>query len=87
MPSVIFKGDGWTTKNLRIKGQMQRKNERLDKKMMEMRGDGKYEGVVPNVAGERTDSWSDAQKLAKDRGLDAGSYDSIVDKERKGLTS
>jgi hypothetical protein len=66
---------------------MKRKNDRLDRKMAEMKADGKYPGVVPNVAGERTDTWAEAQKLAKDRGLAEGSYEPMVQKERKGLST
>ena len=40
--------------------------------------------LAPNVDGERVDSWSDAQKLAKSKGKSAESYEPLVQKEKKG---
>lgn len=34
--------------------------------------------LAPNVGGERTDSWGDAKKLARDKGLDTTYYDEKV---------
>lgn len=39
--------------------------------------------IAPNVAGHRTDTWSDAQKLAKEAGMNTASYQPYVDKEKK----
>lgn len=80
MCSVVFKGDGWCDKNLRIKKQMRAKNKKLDKKQKE-RWEGKVT-LAPNVDGERVESWSDAQKLAKSKGKSSGSYDGLVQKEK-----
>ena len=39
--------------------------------------------VAPNIAGVRYDSWSDAQKVAKEAGLNTESYKPWVEKEKK----
>lgn len=86
MPGLVFPGDGWTTKNLRIQRQMREKNARLDKKMTERRNDEVGMKLVPNVGGERVSSWSDAQKLAKDKGKDVSSYEPMVHREKTAKT-
>jgi hypothetical protein len=40
--------------------------------------------LAPNVDGERTDSWSDATKLAKSKGKDTSGYEKYARKERSG---
>jgi hypothetical protein len=39
--------------------------------------------VAPNIAGVETGSWSDAQKMAKEAGLNHESYTPWVEKEKK----
>jgi putative FmdB family regulatory protein len=80
MCSVVFKGDSWCDKNLRIKKQMRAKNKKLDKKQKE-RWEGKVK-LAPNVDGERVESWSDAQKLAKSQGKSTATYDKLVREEK-----
>ena len=46
-----------------------------------MKRDAPNVTLVPNVNGERVDSWSDAQKLAKDLGKNTESYNSLIKKE------
>ena len=83
--NMIFKGDGWSTKNERIKRQMRAKNKKLDARSNEMKRDTNVGGTLaPNVDGERVDSWSDAQKLAKSKGKNTDSYEPLVQKEKKG---
>lgn len=82
VPYVNFSGDGWATKNNRIAGQMRRKNARLAAREREMKGDGTMPKLVPNVGGERTESWRDAAKLAKDRGKDSSGYERLARKEK-----
>tara|TARA_B100000745_G_scaffold170759_1_gene111918 strand:- start:19330 stop:19500 length:171 start_codon:yes stop_codon:yes gene_type:complete len=36
--------------------------------------------LAPNVEGERVDSWSDAKKLASEKGYNTTEFDSKVDK-------
>lgn len=84
VPQIIFKGDGWMTKNGRVSAQMKEKNRRLDARQQEMKRETNVGGtLVPNVNGERVDSWSDAQKLAKDKGKNADSYTTLVEKEKR----
>lgn len=80
--SFILKGDDWPGKNLRVRSQMSSKNQRLDEKKKEMKGDGMVPKLVPNVNGERTDSWEEAKKLAASKGKDTTSYDPYVKKEK-----
>ncbi len=81
--STVLKGDGWAGKNMTISSQMARKNARLDIKQAEQLRDAPGMRLAPNVGGERVDSWSDAQKLAKDKGLNTNSYTPLVEKEAK----
>jgi predicted nucleic acid-binding Zn ribbon protein len=78
----VFKGDGWSTKNERIKKQMRKKNEKLDARQNEMKKDAPSVTLAPNVDGERVDSWSDAQKLAKSKGKSTESYEPLIAKEK-----
>jgi putative FmdB family regulatory protein len=39
--------------------------------------------VTPNIAGVETGTWSDAQKMAKEAGLNHESYTPFVEKEKK----
>ena len=80
--NFILKGDGWAGKNMRVKAQMREKNKKLDARTNEMKRDAPNVSLVPNVGGERVDSWSDAQKLAQSKGKNTASYDSLVSKEK-----
>lgn len=80
--NFILKGDGWPGKTLRINGQMDKKNERLDRKQGEMKRDAPGLKLAPNVEGERVDSWSEAQQLAASKGKDAQSYETLVRQEK-----
>ncbi len=80
---VIFKGDGWASKNGRVAKQMQEKNRRLAGKENEMKRDAPGMSLAPNVGGERVDSWSDAAKLAKSKGKQTGGYEKLARKEKQ----
>jgi hypothetical protein len=82
-PGMIFRGDGWASKNNRIAGQMKDKNKRLKGKEREQKGDGMIPTLAPNVGGEQTSSWAEAAKLAKDKGKDTSGYDRLARKETK----
>jgi putative FmdB family regulatory protein len=75
----VVKGDTstklWKETRLRHK-----KNADLELKQIERYGNGPK--LNPNVAGEATESWSDAQKLAKEAGIDPKTYDSYVASEK-----
>ena len=74
-------GDGFPGKNNRIAGQMVRKNRRIDLKQNEKKFYESPLTLVPNVEGERTDSWVDAAKLARDKGKDSSGYEKRAKKE------
>lgn len=74
-------GDDWPSKNERIKKQMVSKNRGLTTKQNERLRDQPHVTLVPNVNGERVDSWSEAQKLAASQGKEASTYEPMVKKE------
>lgn len=80
-PHVIFAGDDWASKNERVRKQQIDKNKKLDIKMNERKHDAPGVRLAPNVNGERVETWSDAQKLAKASGKNTASYDKLVRKE------
>jgi len=80
--NVVFKGDGWTSKNGRIAGQMRDKNQRLKAKEEQAKRDGVVPQLAPNVDGERTSSWDDAAKLAASKGKDTSGYKKMAAKEK-----
>jgi putative FmdB family regulatory protein len=77
-------GDGWASKNGRIKKQMAEKNRRLDAKQAEMKRDAPGMTLAPNVEGERVDTWSEAASLAKSKGKDSSGYEKRASKEKAG---
>jgi putative FmdB family regulatory protein len=81
-PGMVFKGDSWASKNGRIAGQMAERRKKAGIKQHELKMDGAVPTLAPNVNGERTASWSDAAKLAKDKGKDTSGYDKLARKEK-----
>jgi putative FmdB family regulatory protein len=81
-PGFILKGDDWPGKNHKISGQMRKRREKLKKKADAKHREAPVATLVPNVGGERVDSWDDAQKLARDKGKNADSYAPMVRKEQ-----
>ena len=71
-PSVHLKGDSWTGKLLKEKEYRNKKSKVLDRKQ---KVEHKADKVLPNVNGEVVSSWSEAKKLAKDKGYNTSSYD------------
>lgn len=65
----------------REKRQRTKKNAQLELKQMERYGKSGGQ-LVPNVEGEVTGSWSDAAKLARDKGKDSLTYASKAAEER-----
>lgn len=80
LDSVNFalNGDQWPGKAIKVRGQMAQKNKRLDARQKEHHAPI---SLVPNVGGERVDSWSEAKKLANDRGKETSLYDKYIRKE------
>jgi len=76
----IFKG-GTETIHYREKRLRKKKSEKLREKQEEHRANSPQ--IQPNIAGVRTDSWSDAQKMAKEAGMNHESYTPFVEKEKK----
>jgi len=74
-------GDDWPSKNERIKKQMAAKNRTLTTKQNERTRNQPHVKLVPNVDGERVDSWGEAKKLAESKGKDGASYEPMVKKE------
>ena len=72
MPSVHLKGDNWTGKLLKEKELRSKRSAVLDHKQ---RVEHRTDKVLPNVNGEVVSSWSEAKKLAKDKGYNTSSYD------------
>jgi putative FmdB family regulatory protein len=81
VPNFNLVGDDWPGKANRINSQMAEKNKRLSVRQAE--NHGPTPRLVPNVEGERTESWSDAAKLAKDKGKDTGGYERLASSEKK----
>lgn len=76
----IFKG-GTPSINWREKRNRLKKRKEIGKKQKEKHAMGPE--VAPNIAGVRTESWSDAQKMAKEAGMNHESYAPWVEKEKK----
>ena len=75
----IIKG-GTSTIHYREKRLREKKNEKLAVKQKQVHGEGPK--IQPNVAGMEVDSWRDAQKVAKEAGMNTESYEPWVQKEK-----
>jgi putative FmdB family regulatory protein len=64
----------------KVKRDRMKNNAELGMKQIERYGNGTR--LQPNVAGMETDSWSDAQKVAKEAGMNADSYEPLIEKEK-----
>ncbi len=82
----VLKGDAWPGKNIRIKGQMAAKNQRLSAKQNDKKRDASPVRLAPNVDGERVDSWAEAKMLAASKGKVTSTYDAQIRKEKRGDT-
>lgn len=80
--SFNLPGDGWASKNGRIKKQMAAKTAKFKARTEEQKRDAPPVSLAPNVDGEAVGSWAEAQKLAASKGKDARSYDKMVRKEQ-----
>lgn len=65
----------WKEKRYRKK-----KNADLGIRQIERYGSGPQ--LTPNVDGQEVNSWSDAKKLAKDKGKNTSSYDKYIQSEK-----
>ena len=78
LPEIIFKGEGYPSKTVRIAGQMRARQRRTRKKGFELPD----RQIIPNYEGEAADTWEGAKEIAKKKGapISEGS------KERRSLT-
>jgi len=76
----IFKG-GTETINWKEKRYRLKRSEQMAVKQEVHRAE--MPKVQPNVAGVELDTWSDAQKVAKECGLQSETYTPFVEKENK----
>lgn len=74
----VFSGDNWPGKALRVRRQMEEKNRKLDAKQRDRPAPI---ALVPNVEGERVETWLEARKLAASKGKNTSSYDPLVKRE------
>lgn len=79
--NFALNGDQWPGKAIKVRGQMVEKNKKLGIRQKEHHAVAK---LLPNVEGERVETWSEAKKLAADRGKETTSYDKYVRKEHGG---
>lgn len=79
---TVLRGDVWFGKNLTIKRQMAERRERVGRRERELSKDGPQFKLVPNVGGERVDSWQDAAKLAASKGKDTSGYTQRIGTEK-----
>jgi len=76
----IIRG-GTETINWKEKRHHLKKNEELKIRQIDRYGTGPK--IKPNVAGVEQESWSDAAKLAKEAGMNADSYQPMIEKEQR----
>lgn len=74
-------GDDWPSKAGRVNRQMNERSANAARRAATKERDKPTVTLVPNVDGERTDSWRDAQKLAASKGKDTISYELNIRKE------
>jgi putative FmdB family regulatory protein len=67
----------WKTKRDKMKGRAEMGVKQIDRY-------GMGPSIQPNVAGMEVDTWSDAQKVAKEAGLNTASYEPHIEKEQAG---
>jgi putative FmdB family regulatory protein len=75
----IIRGEA-PSKVIKEKRYRQKHNADLGVRQLEHWGSGPK--VVPNVGGEEVSSWSEASRLAKDKGLRTESYEPMINKEK-----
>ena len=61
---------------------MREKNKKLDARTAEMKRDAPNVSLAPNVEGQRVDSWSEAQRLAKSKGKNTEYYETLIAKDK-----
>jgi putative FmdB family regulatory protein len=83
VPNFILKGwSGWSSKIHRESSIRLKRNAEKASRTRERQEAHPQIRLMPNVAGEQVDTWSEAQRLAKSKGLNADSYDKLIKKEK-----
>ena len=75
----VLKGDGWASKDFRMKEQMTARNNRAGRKTKDHVKP--TASMVPNYKGEETGTWTEAQQKAANDGKNTASYEPLITKE------
>jgi predicted nucleic acid-binding Zn ribbon protein len=76
----ILKGDGWSSKDFRVKEQMTARNKSAGRRQKDHVKP--TPSIIPNYKGQETGTWADAQQKAASDGKDTTSYQPLVEKEK-----
>ena len=79
--NFALNGDQWPGKAIKVRGQMAEKNKKLGIRQKEHHAPIT---LMPNVGGERVETWSEAKRLADSKGKETSSYDKYIRKETGG---
>lgn len=71
----VLRGDVWPGKNMTVKQQMAARRARVGEREHQLKMEGPQANLVPNVDGERVDSWDEAAKLASSKGKNPQEYE------------
>lgn len=71
---TVLRGDDWVGKNVRLRAQMARRREAVERREEVFRREGPQCKLVPNVDGEEVDSWGEAARLAASKRKDVTLY-------------
>jgi putative FmdB family regulatory protein len=78
----VLVGDDFPSKNYRVGKQMLRRRAKVGRRADEKKKEEPGMKLVPNVDGERVDTWSEAKRLASDKGKKIEGYDKMIRKEK-----
>lgn len=83
--NFVLKGDSWPGKAMKVNNQMMKRREKATVRQTARLRDEHQPSLVPNVDGERVNSWSEAKKLAESKGYNTSSYDPMIRKEKADI--
>jgi len=72
-PMFALKGEGWSGKELTEKNYRKSRYKEMGKRQTAAHSENTPQ-LIPNVDGERCDSWEDAAMLASSKGKDTSGY-------------
>lgn len=70
----------WSSKAFREESHKERVNKKMERRQLE---NNRQHELIPNVGGEVCPTWSDAAKLAKDKGLNSDSHIKMHEKQKE----